>query len=305
MHRLKRTVWNGGPVLLALLTGALGVWPRDAAAVAYPVYEVSVPLDGTAAEDRAAAFSEALRTVAVRATGRVDAASSRAVASADPTRYVQRYSTTAEKTLRVGFDPDAVAGLLAAAGLPVWPQERPIIRVSAAGVDRAEIERAAEWRGLPIEWGSPLAVAGADAGSPGIAWLAGAANGGQTRWTFTYEGQSVAAAGGAAQGIDLAADALAEMYAPASTRSVNVVQLDVHGLNGITDYAGLISYLQTLSPVHDLEVEALAGDSVRLRVSVRGDVRLLARLFALDSRLRPVMPGERDTAGEAEFYYVP
>ncbi len=305
MHKVKRTVWNGGPVLLVLVAGTVGVWPRLAAAIEYPVYEVSVPLEGTAAEDRAAAFSEALRTVAVRATGHVDAATSRVVATADPSRYVQRYSTTADKTLRVGFDPDAVAGLLAGAGLPIWPQERPLIRVSATGADRAAIERAAEWRGLPIEWGSPLPLAGSDAGSSGIGLLVGSTTGGEVRWTFSYQGRNVTVAGGASQGIDLAADTLAEIYAPASTRSVNVVALDVHGVNGITDYAGLISYLESLSPVRDLEVESLSGDTVRLRASLRGDVGLLARLFALDSRLQPVMPGERGTTGEAEFYYVP
>ena len=65
-----------------------------------------VPLRGTTDADRNAAFGDALKAAAVRATGRRDAGSDPRIvsAAADPSRYIQQYSTTADRMLKVGFD---------------------------------------------------------------------------------------------------------------------------------------------------------------------------------------------------------
>lgn len=302
MHRSNRTLLTGGPALLAALIGPVLVWPGSAAAADFPVYEVTVPLAGPTAEERAAAFAEGLRRVAVRATGRSDAASSQAVSSADASRYVQRYSTTADKDLKVGFDREAVEDLLARAGLPVWAAERPLTRVVASGVDPAAVESAADLRGLPIVW-APSAV-GAES-SDAVAVLSGSGGGAGIAWTFSHAGTRSTATGGVEDGIDLAADALADWYAPPSTRSVNPLVLRVHGVNGVGDYAGLLSYLRSLSLVHDVAVESVSGDTVRLRTVIRGDARVLARVAALDSRLRPMAEEREDPAGGVDFVYGP
>lgn len=302
MHRSNRTVLTGGPALLAALIGATLVWPRSAEAADFPVYEVTVPLAGPTTEERAAAFAQGLHRVAVRATGRSDAASSRAVTSADAGRYVQRYSTTPEKTLKVRFDREAVEGLLERAGLPVWPVERPLTRVVAPGLDPAAVESAADQRGLPVAW-APSA-AGAES-TEAVAVLSGSGTGDGIAWTFTHAGERSTATGGVAVGIDLAADTLAGRYAPPSTRSVNPVVLRVHGVNGVADYAGLLSYLRSLSLVHDVAVESISGDTVRLRTAIRGDASVLARVAALDSRLRPQPQEAGDATGGVDFLYGP
>ena len=74
------------------------------------LYQAAVPLKSTTEADRAAAFGEALKVAAVRASGRRDAGEAAAVAAAaaDPTRYVQQYSTTTDRMLKVGFDGRAM-----------------------------------------------------------------------------------------------------------------------------------------------------------------------------------------------------
>ena len=95
------------------------------------LYQAAVPLKSTAEADRATAFGEALKIAAVRASGRRDAGDAAAIAAAaaDPSRYVQQYSTTADRMLKVGFDGRAMEQLLQQAGLPLWPSERPTTTV--------------------------------------------------------------------------------------------------------------------------------------------------------------------------------
>jgi hypothetical protein len=116
---------HGALVALGL---ALGIAPARADVA---LYQASVPLKGATAADRAAGFGEALKVAAIRATGRRDAAASPRItsAAADPTPYVQQYSTTSDRMLKVGFDARAMEQLLQQAGLPLWPSERPVTTV--------------------------------------------------------------------------------------------------------------------------------------------------------------------------------
>ncbi|HVN43101.1 MAG TPA: DUF2066 domain-containing protein, partial [Steroidobacteraceae bacterium] len=107
------------------------LWPLLAQADG-GLYQGVVPLQGSTEADRSAAFGEALRAAAVRASGHREAASSPAIAAAAaaPARYVLQYATTPDRMLRVGFDGAAIEQLLAQAGLPLWPAERPVTFVA-------------------------------------------------------------------------------------------------------------------------------------------------------------------------------
>jgi hypothetical protein len=281
-------------VVCVLLTFAALAWTVDATA-AVRSYEAQVPLEGTTAEDRNAGFASALRVVAVKASGRRDAASNATVVAADPTRLVQRYSTTAEKMLKVGFDAQALEDLLQRAGLPLWPAERPVTQIDAPVADRAEAERAADQRGLPIAWvtAGVSAATGAAATSGAVgakgprAVLTGVPDGTEFAWSFSHAGRSVEARGSTQAGIDLAADTLAARYATPATRSSSSVSLRVGGIDGLASYAGLLGYLESLSLVRGVEVATLEGSVVELRLTVRGDRELLDRIFALDAKLEP------------------
>ena len=293
------------------------------------LYQAAVPLKSAAPADRSAAFGEALKVAAVRASGRRDAGDAPAIvaAAADPTRYVQQYSTTADRMLKVGFDGRAMEQLLQQAGLPLWPSERPTTTVllfapSVGGGSRAvttaerpperlEIERAAHVRGIPLSWPAENVDAGtararvASAGGTG-AVLAGTPGAAGYDWTFGHAGQTARGQGGPATGLGLAADTLAARYAPGSTRGVGTVSIRVGGLDGVRSYAALTTYLEGLSLVRSVALRELSGSTVLLELGVRGDLELLRRIFGLDGRLRPAPRTEAATTQEApDFVWQP
>lgn len=298
MRKHPSTVRFDGPALAAALFCGLALSSAGTARADLAVHEVIVPLQGPTEADRAVSLKAALGTVAVRASGRRDAGSSAAVAGADPSRYVQRYSMTADKMLKVGFDDRAVEELLQEAGLPQWPTERPVVAVNAPEVDPAELERAAHSRGVPLSW-----TAAGEGGAR--ATLTGVASGGQVAWSFSHAGETVQARGSAADGIDLAADALAARYAPASTRATTSLSLRIGGIDDLAAYAGLMACLGSLSLVRDVAVESLEGAVVRLRMVIRGDRELLGRIAALDGRLQPSPAGTGAAERGTDFVYLP
>jgi uncharacterized protein len=294
------------------------------------LYQAAVPLQGTAETDRAAAFGEALKIAAVRASGRRDAGDAAAIAAAasDPSRYVQQYSTTADRMLKVGFDGRAMEQLLQQAGLPLWPSERPTTTVflfipTVAGGARAvtaaertpechEIERAAQVRGVPVTWPTgavDAAAARARANSAGFAEaaLVGTARAGGYEWTFGHAGQTARGEGGPAAGLGLAADTLAARYAPGSTRGLNTVPVRIGGLEGVRSYAALTTYLDSLSLVRSVSLRELSGSTALLDLGVRGDLELLRRIFALDGRLAPAPRIEATMTGQEapDFVWQP
>jgi hypothetical protein len=310
---------------LALLCLLPGLACADVA-----LYQATVPLHGATEADRTAGFGEALRVAAVRASGRRDAGSNAAIASAasDPSRYVQQYSTTSDRMLKVGFDGRGVEQLLQQAGLPLWPAERPVTLVqlfvpSVAGGSRAvlaserpperdQVERAAQVRGLPIAWPQQVVDPGQARGrlaAPGAATqavLLGVATGSHVDWSFSHLDLRTQVQGGAQAGADLAADALASRYAPGSTKGLNNVPVRVGGVTDVQAYAGLLEYLQTLSLVRSVAVAELAGDTVRLNLALRGDLDLLRRIAALDTHLQAGVRPETPAGGEGtDFTWQP
>jgi hypothetical protein len=334
MRNTTRIVRMDVPALAALAIVLVLALPlRAAADVA--IYQSLVQIKGASAADKADAFAEALRTTAVRASGRRDALSNPVItaAAADPDRYVQQYSTTPDRYLKVGFNAQAIERLLQQAGLPLWPLERPVTQVllvvpSADGgaraivdgdrvPEKAEVERAAQARGLPISWPrgtvSAASVRSSVAGGASNAEsdrnfrpvLAGIGTGAALNWRFTQPGQSASAAGSIEDGVNLAADSLAARYAPPSTRGTSSFDVRVGGIEGIQAYAGLLEYLRSLSLVRDVDVVSLADAVVTVRMDLRGDRELLARIAALDGRLQPASDGEQAAEPAMDFVYLP
>ncbi len=276
------------PVLVCVLL------PLIAPAAEVPLYQAQVPLAGKTEADRSAGFAQALAAVAVRASGRREAASNATITGADPTRYVQRYSTSADGKLAVGFDARAISSLLAQAGLPYWAAERPLTMIEAPGADRAEGDGVAQWRGLPVQWSDAALSAQTRSDR---ATLRGVRS--------SHAGQTVQGRGSVTDGINLAADTLAARYAPPSTRGTSTVALRIAGIGDLRAYAGLLSYLSELSIVRTASVEALDGDLLLISVTMRGDRQLLGRFAAMDGRLASGNDDASESDRSADFVYLP
>lgn len=288
------------------------------------LYEADQPVLNNA---RDAAFVEALKTVVVRVSGQRDAPARLGPALNEPRKYVQRFGFTADNVLQVGFDSVSVDRLLQESGLPIWGRERPATLVllnvtepngythwisgDQPNAPRDILEKAARERGLPLKWpavdpqGIDESTALQEADRYGAnAALLGRAQGGMVRWTLvTVEGSSQAS-GGMEQGVHLAADTFARVFAASGSSLGNVV-LEVSGIGDLDAYASTLNYLEGMTLVRAVSLEQVAGDTMRFKLAVRGDASTLRRAIALDSRLVSQDDGTAPGAERLSFRYRP
>ena len=319
MIRLRRAcLW---PMLLS-------VWLAGSATAAtvQNLYEAVQPVQSS----RDAAFVDALRNVVVRVSGQRDAAARLGAALNNPRQYVQRFGFTADGTLEVGFDSVSIDRLLAEHGLPIWGRERPTVlvmlsieqcdgstRLVTGDLPSAESEaiaRAARERGLPIKWPTLDAQSAVGDTSSAMqtasrfganATLIGQGRSGAIRWTLASADGLEEATGGVDDGIHLAADRFAQVFA-ASGSSLGSVMVDVSGIYDLTAYATTLNYFESMTLVRSVVVERVSGDTMQFRLAVRGDARTLGRAIALDDRLVPLSLAGGEPAGERlSFRYQP
>ena len=283
------------------------------------LYEVTMPIE----QSRDTAFVEALKSVAVRVSGRRDAGVRLGPAANSPRQYVQRFAFTSDNQLQVAFDSGSVDRMLNDAGLPIWGRERPatLVLLSVPGPDgapswidasypapeRDAMARAARQRGLPLAWPSLTAQdravlnAATSASAPELAQLASRSNAnavllghGQrdgsgalvVNWTLTSDDGTPQATGSVEEGVHLAADTFGRIYA-ASGASLGSVNVEVAGIRNLDDYAATLNYLEGMTLVRSVALEQVVGDTMRLQLAVRGDATTFRRALALDSKLVP------------------
>lgn len=299
------------PLLLACLFAPWLV-PAASAATVSGLYDAAQPVQGS----QDAAFVQALKTVVVRVSGQRDAAARLGSALNDPRRYVQRYGMTANEVLEVGFDHLSIDRLLAEVGLPIWGHERPLVLV-LLGIETVEgalhwvgadlpaperevIAQVAAERGLPLRWpvmdeqdraaaasASPAALMQVAQRYGANAALLGQVREGAARWTLVTGEGGAHAAGGLEEGVHLAADTFARVFAVPASAS-NTVQLEVTGIDSLDAYAQTLNYLEGLTLVRALALEQVSGETMRFRVAVRGDASTLQRAIGLEDRLVPM-----------------
>jgi hypothetical protein len=299
-----------------LLCAALLLPALVHAVVVEDLYETAQPV-GSSQE---AAFAEALRTVVIKVSGQRDAPARLGSALANPRQFVQRYGVTEDDVLQVGFDDVSIDRLLIEAGLPIWGRERPAVLVvlsldevgghwasaDVAPLDKERLEQAARARGLPLHWGTldsqDLNLLDMGVGAPSAlvqiatrnganAVLAGrGSRAGGLQWVLaTIDGVSQTT-GSLEDGVHLAADTFAKVFGAVGT-SLSEVNVDVSGIVDLDAYATTLNYLEQMTLVRTVAVEQVAGDTLRLRLAVRGDAETLQRAIALDHRLVPLDSG--------------
>ena len=293
------------------------------------LYEVTLPIE----QSRETAFVDALRSVAVRVSGRRDAASRLAAAANTPRQFVQSFSFTSDNQLQVAFDSGSVDRLLNESGLPIWGRERPatLVLLGVQGADgsinwldasypsaeRDAMTRVARLRGVPLAWPSlapddrSLLAATTDPTSPDLKPLmarssANAVLLGRARrdgagalvvqWSLASDDGTPTVSGSIDEGVHLAADTFSRLYA-ASGGSLGAISVEVAGIRNLDDYAATLNYLEGMTLVRSVALEQVVGDTMRFQLAIRGDATTLRRALALDSKL---VPSATEGAGPSE-----
>ncbi len=293
------------------------------------MYQATAPLADRSDAAYTAAFQTAMKSVLIRVTGRRNADEDPALSSlvGNARRYVQQFRAAPDAQVWVAFDGPAIERWLTQNGQPLWGHERPttlvllgvqagaqsgsVVTTDDSSELKSAIDAAAAARGLPLMWpssaelqkfhidyaavsgGSPstLTEIGRRMGSDGV--LAGRASSASAnanvRWTHLFQDRS-SEYSGTLEGVNRAADLYAGMFA--ASGALVPVDIEVSGLNDLRDYAGLESYLESLTFIAHVSVESLSGDTVRFRLSTRGGPDSLQRALLLNGRLQPAAPGE-------------
>lgn len=302
------------------------------------LYEISVPV--TSSQD--AAFGDALKAVVVRVSGQRDAAARLGSALNNPRQYIQRFGSASDNTLQVGFDSVSIERLLSGAGLPIWGRERPATLVllsiqapdgsswwvnsGSNATERESIAAVAKQRGLPLVW-PDLSTQAFDqisaAADESAALLQTAAHynanavllgkarsngagGFSVNWTLASHEGAARASGSLEEGVHLAADTFARVYA-ASGSSLDSVAVEISGIGNLNSYATILNYLESMTLVRAVALEQVTGDTMRFNLAVRGDAATLRRALALDGKLVPLAQSAEAAvaAGRLQFRYQP
>lgn len=288
------------------------------------LYETDQPVLNNARE---AAFVDALKAVVIRVSGQRDAPARLGSALNDPRKYVQRFGFTADNILQVGFDSVSVDRMLQDAGLPIWGRERPATLVllnviepdgyahwisgDQPNAQKDIVAKAARERGVPLKWPAvdPQNVSEStvlqEAERYGAnAALFGRMQGTSVRWTLVSSEGASQVSGGLEEGVHLAADTFARVFAASGSSLGNVV-VEVSGIGDLDAYASTLNYLEGMTLVRAVALEQVSGDTMRFKLAVRGDAATLRRAIALDSRLVAQDDGAAPGGERLSFRYRP
>jgi uncharacterized protein len=252
------------------------------------VYEVDI------AGQSPAALQDAMREALIRATGRRESANDPALASliADAPRYVKTYATGPRGEAQVVFDGAAVERAIGAAGRGAWPRERPFTLVvldpprahAAEDAARAELERVAAERGLPISL-IPITVlddagnllppdallqAAARYGGDQILLGRGADTGAPLQWSLYTHALNATWSGPLAAGIDHTVDLMVPQQAASLAEADADAHVRIDGINSLAAYAEVERLLQSVPGVRHANIAAVDAGSVTFDVTARG-----------------------------------
>jgi len=288
-----------------------------------------------------AALRQGMADVLVRVTGRRDAADLPALAPlvSDAARYVTSYRRAAGGRLAISFDGDAIEQAIAAANLPFWGENRPatlvwlavdrgggqrgLVTADATSRERRAVDLAAEERGLPLVWptdSNPVQARGhfEQVWSGNVDALVAAAQpygtqavligravrtggGYAVDWTFVGAGGRSQVRGDLADGVDMAADRFASVYASVGAAQRQQVVVTVTGVSTLVQFADVSRVLSALPAVRGVVLHQAQPDTLQFTVSVRGGAAELRRQAASAGHLRPVAAA----ADSLTFAYQP
>jgi hypothetical protein len=283
------------------------------------VYEVDIRGEATGA-----VVQDAMRRAIVRATGRREAGTDPAFAAlvTDAARYVQSTRKVASGATIVTFDGAAIDQAITAAGRSLWDPERPFTFVvfyppisgQTLAAARAELDKAAEARGLPINLapvsvvdssgaelprdqilqgaqrmgGDAVLIARSDGPPPmpnATGPAAGTAASAVWQWTLQTQFGSESWTGPIDAGINGAVDSLTR----AQEATAGVAELEaivqVSGVATLNDYAAVSRMLEGIPGQKRVSLAEASGTTATFSVLVRGGADTVDRALSNSARL--------------------
>ncbi|NNF51173.1 MAG: DUF2066 domain-containing protein [Gammaproteobacteria bacterium] len=240
--------------------------------------------------------------------------------------------------LSVTFDGAALGQAVAGAGVAVWGRERPEVIIWLAidygggqrvllssdsdGSVANAIVKAAEARGLPIKfplmdaqdrqnisfadvWGGfNQTVESASERYQADAILVGRARRRAGRrlgvdWKLYYASAVMASEGGITEGIENAADFFARKFVVGGeTSQTDQVQIEIVGIASVADFARVLTHLENLSVVDDVQISTVNGNSFVFDLHLLGSVDKLRGAISLGDVLLESAPPPADVPGQ-------
>ncbi|MBV8743139.1 MAG: DUF2066 domain-containing protein [Sinobacteraceae bacterium] len=264
-----------------------------------PVRVYDVEIKG--AQDPAA-VQDAMREVLVRATGRRESANDPAFASlvASAPNYLKGSAPGAHGGTQLAFDGTAVERAIAGVGRSVWSSQRPFTLIllypplarPAEDAARAELERAAAARGLPValvplspldsagnelsqdammqlgqKYGADVVLVGrSDQASPSAQWA----------WRLYTQFSKESWSGPLAAGVDGVVDHLVAPQGGSLAQTEADARVEIDGIGGLSDYANVQRMLESVPGVRRANVSAADGAHVVFDVLIRGGSEALS-----------------------------
>lgn len=252
-----------------------------------------------------------MRRVLVRATGRREAAADPALAAlvTDAPRYVQSSRKGTNGATQLVFDSGAIEQAIASAGRSVWERERPFTLVvfypplggAASEGARAELEKNAESRGLPISLapvpvvdangvdlpreavlqnaqrlgGDAVLIARGDSGALNGVW----------QWTLQTQFATDTWSGPLDVGINNAVDSMARVQEASASLAELEARVQVAGVTTLNDYAAVSRLLEGVPGARRVSLAEANAGTATFSVLVRGGAEAVDRALSSSGRL--------------------
>jgi hypothetical protein len=92
------------------------------------------------------------------------------------------------------------------------------------------------------------------------------------------------------EGIALVAEEMAGRYAVAASGvDLGGISMSVAGVEGYSDYAKIVAWLEGLELIEHANVEFIRGDEIQLRLIAQADADQLREIIELNRRLQPLV----------------
>jgi hypothetical protein len=126
---------------------------------------------------------------------------------------------------------------------------------------------------------------------------------GKDQWDFNLSGKTVTEVFNAL--VNQISDTLAKRYAAVVTKTVQSnLDVKVTGLKQINDLSQLMKYLQTLTPVADVQLKSVNGSETILTINLRSTKESFTQAVALGTNLQ-VIPNSNPQDDSLQYQWNP